>query len=150
MTSPISSGVKIARADFSWMVNRTFSEVRFGMPAVWHFCFEPNSRITAECPWRLLRNGRIAISSEDHLQRYGLSGPIDPAAVAAETIGNGSIASVQVRNDTADLLIEFSHGVRLEIIPLSIGYESWSVTAPSGLWVVAQGGGQLCGLRADA
>ena len=32
---------------------------------------------------------------------------------------------------------------RLEILPISSGYESWEVSAPDGTHTVAQGGGKL-------
>jgi hypothetical protein len=92
----------------------------------------------------------VAISSEDHLQQYGLPAPIDAAAVAADILASRAIAHVEVKDGTADLVLEFADGLRLEFLPISSGYESWGVTTPSGFQVVAQGGGQLSGWRAGA
>ena len=135
--------------DFSWMISRTIQEVRFDEPTQWSFSFEPSIGIGAECPWRLLQDGHVAISSEDHLQQYGLPAPLNAAAVASELLGSRPVTHVEVREGTADLLLEFSGGFRLEIIPISRGYESWGVTTPSGFQVIAQGGGQLCGWQAQ-
>ena len=136
--------------DFSWMVGRTIGEVRLNEPTQWAFSFEPGIGIGAECPWRLLRDGCVAISSEDHLQQYGLPAPLDAAAVAADTLAHHPVTAVEVRDGTADLVLQFTGGLRLEFIPISSGYESWGVTTPSGFQVIAQGGGQLSGWRAGA
>jgi hypothetical protein len=129
--------------DFSWMVGRTINNVALNEPTQWSFSFEPRVGIGAECPWRLLRDGRVVISSEDHLQQYGLPTPLDAAAVASDALAGASVLRVEVREGAADLLLDLSGGLRLEFIPISSGYESWSVTTPSGFQVIAQGGGQL-------
>jgi len=136
--------------DFSWMVGRTIIGVALNEPTQWSFSFGPGVGIGAECPWRLLKDGRVAISSEDHLQLYGLPAPIDAAAVAVDTLASRAITHVEVKDGTADLVLEFADGLRLEFLPISSGYESWGVTTPSGFQVVAQGGGQLSGWRAGA
>ena len=136
--------------DFSWMVGRTICSVVLNEPTQWSFSFGPGVGIGAECPWRLLKDGYVTISSEDHLQQYGLPAPLDAAAVASDTLGSLPVLRVEVKEGTADLLLEFAGGLRLEFIPISSGYESWGVTTPSGFQVIAQGGGQLSGWRAGA
>lgn len=136
--------------DFSWMVGRTISSVALNEPAQWSFSFGAGVGISAECPWRLLKDGRVAISSEDHLQQYGLPAPLDAAAVAADTLGSHPVVRVEIKEGTADLLLEFAGSLRLEFLPISSGYESWGATTPSGFRVIAQGGGQLSGWRDDA
>lgn len=136
--------------DFSWMIGRTIIGVSLNEPTQWSFSFGLGVGIGAECPWRLLKDGRMAISSEDHLQQYGLPAPIDAAAVATDTLASRAIVQVEVKDGTADLVLEFADGIRLEFLSISSGYESWGVTTPSGFQVVAQGGGQLSGWRAGA
>ena len=136
--------------DLSWMVGRTIGQVRFNEPTQWMFSFEPSIGIGAECPWRLLRCGSVAISSEDHLQQYGLPAPLDAAAVATSLLVSHAVTRVELRHGTADLFLEFGDSLRLEIIPISSGYESWGVTTPSGFHIFAQGGGQLAGYPAGA
>ena len=136
--------------DFSWMVNRTIRSVALNEPTQWSFSFGPRIGIGAECPWRLLKDGRVVISSEDHLQQYGLPAPLDAAAVASEALASAPVTRVEVKEGTADLLLDFSGGLRLEFLPISSGYESWGVTTPSGFQVIAQGGGQLSGWPAGA
>jgi Family of unknown function (DUF6188) len=73
----------------------------------------------------------------------GLPAPVDAAVMATAFLAR-PISAVELREATADLLIEFAQGARLEIIPDSAGYESWEMSAPSGRSYVAQGGGQIC------
>ena len=132
------------------MIGRTVGRVQLNEPTQWSFSFGPGVAIGVECPWRLLRDGAVSISSQDHLQRYGLPAPLDAAGVATSLLSGHAVTSVAVRQGSADLVLSFGGGLRLEIIPFSSGYESWGVTTPSGFYVVAQGGGQLSGTPAGA
>jgi hypothetical protein len=134
--------------DLSWMVGRTIQEIRLNEPTQWAFLFEAGIGIGAECPWRLLQDGRVAISSEDHLQQYGLPARLDAAEEAYQLLGARPVTSVEVREGTADLILGFGDNLRLEFLPISSGYESWVVTTPSGFQIIAQGGGQLAGWQA--
>jgi hypothetical protein len=128
--------------DFSWMVGRHV-QVSFSEPATWFIAFGDSLCISVGCPWRLIHEGNIAVSSDDHEQQYGLPAPIDAAERASSLLAGLHVQRVEVRDGTADLLLYFEHDWRLEIIPFSSGYESWQVSTPSGKRVIAQGGGQL-------
>ncbi len=128
--------------DFSWMVGRQV-EVSFSEPSRWFFAMGDSLGITVECPWRLIHKGRIGVSGDDHQQQFGLPAPIDAAAGATSLLAGALVQFVEVREGTADLLIEFDRDRRLEIIPFSSGYESWQVSAPAGKSIVARGGGRL-------
>jgi len=135
--------------DFSWMVGRAVTSVTFDEPVSWTFCFGDKGHIIVQCPWRILENGRMVCSIEDHRQPYGLPAPIDAAAEATELLSAAKIVRAQLREGTLDILVEFSGHLRLEIIPMSRGYESWQLTDPFGTEFFA-GGGQLTTLRPDA
>jgi hypothetical protein len=94
-------------------------------------------------PWRLVVAGHIALTSEDHRQQYGLPSPVDAEAQCRSMIVRLKIQSAEVREDTRDIVIVFESGERLEILPISSGYESWQMTAPDGTQTIAQGGGNL-------
>lgn len=128
--------------DFSWMVGKLV-KVSFSEPSTWVFSFGDSLGISVECPWRLLEHGRIVISGDDHQQQFGLPEPVDAAERASSLLNNKVIRRVEVREGTADLLIDFDGNIRLEVIPFSSGYESWQVSCPTGKNIVAQGGGQL-------
>lgn len=71
--------------DFSWMVGRHV-EVSFLEPAAWLVSFGDAHGIVVECPWRLIHDGPIAVSSEDHRQQYGLPAPVDAAERASSLL----------------------------------------------------------------
>lgn len=128
--------------DFSWMVGR-HAQVSFSEPATRVVTFGDSLSIRVDCPWRLIHDGGIAVSSDDHRQQFGLPAPVDSAERATSLLAGLAVQCVEIREGTADLFIDFEQGCRLEIIPFSSGYESWQVSTPSGKSVVAQGGGQL-------
>jgi hypothetical protein len=99
--------------------------------------------VRADCPWRVIRDGGIVLSSEDHGQQYGLPAPVDAEAECRRLIGGAVVAGAEVRDETRDFVIRFASGTRLELVPLSSGYESWQLGGPGGSLVIAQGGGQL-------
>lgn len=129
--------------DFSWMVGRSVI-VSLSEPAMWVFELGDSCAIGIECPWRVIEGGRICVSSEDHGQRYGLEADVDGGALATSLLEGLAITSVEVRDGTADLVLHLGADHRVEVLPFSSGYESWSVTGPVGTRVVAQGGGDLC------
>ena len=130
--------------DLSWMVGRVVTEVIFLEPDRWTFLVEAKAWIAADCPWRIIRDGRIRLSSDDHGQKFGLPAQIDATTAATALLAAFSIKAVQLREGTSDLFIDFVGGLRLEIIPFSSGYEGWQVCDPTGQWLIAQGGGQIC------
>lgn len=128
--------------DFSWMTGR-YVQITFSEPATWCVSFGESLGMNVDCPWRLIHDGTIEVSSDDHRQQFGLPAPIDAATCATSLLAGLTIERVEVREGTADVFIQFEGDWRLEIIPFSSGYESWNVSTPSGKRVVAQGGGQL-------
>lgn len=130
--------------DLSWMIGRKITGVFFHEPELWVFSFNREATISVECPWRILREGRLACSSDDHKQRFGLPAPIDAATEAMTLLSGAFVSAVQLREDSLDILISFSTDLRLEIIPISRGYESWQMSDPFGVNLVATGGGQIC------
>ena len=111
---------------------------------MWMFALGDSCAIGVECPWRVIEAGRIGASSEDHGQRYGLEANVDAGALATSVLGGLAITRVEVGDGTADLVLHLGASHRVEVLPFSSGYESWSVSGPEGTRVVAQGGGDLC------
>ena len=136
--------------NLEWLVGLSITKIeRFGQ-SYWRFTFGLDSVLTAECPWRVIKDGRIVLSSEDHGQRFGHPQPIDAESECKELIENRLIESISVSDETRDLKIEFGKGLRLEIIPLSSGYESWQISGPGRFLVVVQGGGNMAVWERDA
>jgi hypothetical protein len=129
--------------DLSWMVGRALTELVYLEPDCWDFCFTERLSIRAECPWRIIKNGRIKLSRDDHGQKFGLPAHIDAAAAATALLAGVAITAVQLREATADLLIDLVGDLRLEIIPMSSGYESWQWNDPFGDSFFVTGGGEI-------
>jgi len=135
--------------DLSWMAGRIIVEVSLHEPTRWSFIFGPEASIGVECLWRIVEHGRVVLTGEDHSQQFGLSTPIDAATKGTELLANRQITTAQLREATADIVIEFNGDLRLEIIQTSSGYESWQMRDPSGVSFFAQGGGQICRWKPD-
>ena len=134
-------------SDFLWMVGQELKEITLLDLATWIFRFGNGGELRVDCPWRLILNGHITLTSEDHGQQYGLESPIDAEAQCRSFLCGNQIGSVEFRDDTRDIAIWFFSGGRLDILPLSSGYESWQINTPDGDHIIAQGGGNLVAFR---
>jgi hypothetical protein len=129
--------------DLSWLTGRALVAAESLGRGTWRFAFGDGTEVRAECPWRVVQGGGIVLSSEDHGLRYGLPQPIDAAAECGALLGGAIVRSAEARDETRDIIIAFASGTRLEVVPLSSGYEGWQVVGPDGSLTVAQGGGNL-------
>jgi hypothetical protein len=68
---------------------------------------------------------------------------IDAAFKATQLLSASVVSRAEVRNGTLDVLLDFNGGLRLEIVPMSSGYEGWHIVDPLGHELIAQGGGKL-------
>jgi hypothetical protein len=128
------------RLDVSWMVGRTFTEITLGRYGDCSFRFGEGALIVVDCPWRIVLAGQIVLTSADHGHMYGfMTSPIDAEAQCKSLLQGLTIQSVEVREDTLDMVIRFASGARLEVLPLSSGGENWVVWAPNGDRTIAQG-----------
>ncbi len=129
--------------DISWLIGRAVTEVVLTDAASWRFRFDDDSEIRPQCPWRLVWSGSIAVTSEDDGHLFGHGVPVDAAALCQSLLGGLKVRKAEVRDDTRDIVLDFDGGGRLEIVPLSSGYESWDIIEPAGRQTFAQGGGNL-------
>jgi hypothetical protein len=81
------------------------------------------------------------ISSQDHGQMFGLTGPYDAAAKINKAIKSKEIKEVNLTEDTGDLTLIVESG-RLEIICNSVGYECYQINGPDNLIIIGRGGNQ--------
>lgn len=129
-----------------WAGNRCTAVVRDGHS--WSFGFGTAGGITAMCPWRLVNQDRIVLTSEDEGQRFGLPAPIDAAKEAQGLLSSLLVERVSLDEKTADLIIEFAGPMQLQFWNNSSGYEGWqaNVTTSGGHSVViGLGGGGTSG-----
>ena len=62
---------------------------------------------------------------------------------AERKIPERCVTAVQLHEFTADLVIDFTDDLRLEVIPTSSGYEAWQLRDPWGTSFIAVGGGEV-------
>ncbi len=133
--------------ELSWLIGCSIARVEHEETGRWLFTFSSGGIIAAHCPWRLLHEGMIAVSSDDHGQRFGLPATIDAAAAIFEMVTSRAITAVRIANGTADLALDFGSAHELQIIPISSGFEAWETVSPSGFLLIAQSQGQLSGFK---
>ena len=112
----------------------------------WTFRFSKGASVTTKTLWRLFVGDSIAVTSEDHCQRFGLPEPVD-AGERATSLLIGAAGGATVQAVTADLEITFGRLTALEFLITSSGYEAWEFNADSddeqGCKIIALGGGGL-------
>jgi hypothetical protein len=90
----------------------------------WSFVFGPLV-MSVECLWRVLKDGRIALTRNDDGQKFGLPEPVDALVEAHSLLLAKTIRTIEVSSETSDLTFEFTDGTRLELLTDSRGYEAW-------------------------
>ena len=108
----------------------------------WVLVFDQDASITITCLWRLCENGRIRRTSEDHGHQFGLSSPVDAAAQVNRLLAAETVKAISLNKNTLDLELHFQSDYLFQIIPISAGYEAWTLTGP-GKNIIAIGGGEL-------
>ncbi len=120
----------IRRLEFSWAVS-----------------FAGGPGLMIEAPWRIVSNGRIAISAYDDGQMFGLGAPLDAQAEANRLLRGRVVLRASVDRETADLTLQFDGGPRLDVFNNSAGHEGWQASGASiagEVWsVIALGGGDV-------
>ena len=108
-----------------------------------NFTFEfGDATLAVDCLWRIKVDGRVALTSYDHTQQFGLPVPVDAHTEASSRLKDARVLNVRLDEKSADLILEFDRGLRLEVLTDSSGYEPWNLHAP-GVHLVALGGGGI-------
>jgi hypothetical protein len=84
----------------------------------------------------------IAFVGTDDGQKFGLPAPLDGQARANELLAGLKVRRLAVAEDTADILIEFTGGTRIDVFNNSSGYEGWQATI-GDVEIIGRGGGHL-------
>ena len=108
----------------------------------WALALDGDASVVVGCLWRLVESGRIRFTSDDDGQQFGLSEPVNAAAEVNVRLVGSAVEEVDLRQGLLDLVLRFSSGHLLEIIPTSSGYEAWNVRCGSRQFI-AVGGGEL-------
>jgi hypothetical protein len=102
--------------------------------------------LSVNCLWRIVVEGRLALTSEDHEHQFGLPARVNAYSEAERLLAGPSVTAVCFREETADLTLAFDGGLLLEVLSDSSGYEPWEIRAP-GVLFVARGGGGFADFR---
>jgi Family of unknown function (DUF6188) len=129
--------------DLKWMIGKAMSDIRLMQPASWSFGFVGGGSIRVDTFWRVVADGRVQATSDDHGQQFGLPQPIDSGHRAARTLSNATVRRASIINDTGDVVLDFENGARLEILTTSTGYEGWSLLSPNRDEAIGLGGGDV-------
>jgi hypothetical protein len=124
-----------------WLSGTTCTGVYEAYPQNFTFEFGAGA-LAVDCLWRVIKQGRLWRTSEDHGQYFGSTAPLDAFLEAESLLRGRRVTASRFREGTSDLILEFEGDVQLEVIANSSGYEPWNFTAP-GIHVVGLGGGGL-------
>jgi hypothetical protein len=121
-----------------------------GVPHTWMLKFDRGARLGIETLWRIVTGDRVALTSEDHQQQFGLPAPIDAGAALRLAIRDKPIRVSSCNRVTGDLILEYDDDLRLEIIVTSAGYENWNLMRADGHQIIAIGGGAIAAYGSTA
>src|SRR2546428_981670 len=131
-----------------WLSGRVCARVYEHYPG--NFTFEfGEATLAVDCLWRIIAGGKVVLTSRDHGQQFGLPAPVDAYAAAVSMLQGRSVVHGTLDESSADLILEFEGGQRLEVLTDSSGYEPWNFHAP-GVHLVALGGGGVANFSAEA
>lgn len=133
--------------DLKWLRGRTCARVFEHYPQNTTFEFG-DAQLAADCWWRIIARGQVALTSADNGHQYGLPQPVQARREAVSILAKRKVVDALVVG-TADVVITFEDDVRLEVLVGSSGYESWNLTAP-GVNIVAMPGGQVSDFSPEA
>jgi hypothetical protein len=131
-----------------WLIGKVCTRVYEHYPQNFSFDFEPGV-VRVDCLWRIVAGGRLVRTSQDHGQQFGLPAPLDAYAEVASLLKGRRVTAVRLREETADLVLEFDGGLLLEVLSDSSGYEPWQLSGP-GVLLVAMGGGGVAEFASSA
>jgi hypothetical protein len=100
--------------------------------------------VVAETLWRLINGDRLVLTFEDDGHQFGLPAPLDARLETSALLASAVVATASVDLRTADLVLTFDSGLRLEILNTSGGYESWQayfIDGEQDVVLVGAGGG---------
>ena len=95
----------------------------------WMFNFNSNISLFASTLWRLLKDDRIILVSADHGQQFGLPKPVDVVNQFTQILTGQTLTKIQIKKNTADLILTLTNSFEIEIFISSSGYESYNLQA---------------------
>lgn len=127
------------------LTRRRLTELSYSGGGQWMFEFGGEARLnTAGSPWRALVGSRIAFSDTDHVDHFGQAKLGDGLGEARRLLIGREVEAVQLRPDTADLVLRFFGGaVTIEVINIGPTDDGWLLWTARGIRVAAKHTGDL-------
>ncbi|PLW93501.1 MAG: hypothetical protein C0592_05910 [Marinilabiliales bacterium] len=92
----------------------------------WNFEFADRISFNVSAMWRLLIEKHIRFVSLDNGHQFGLPRPLDLVSDLNEILRGKSLLEIKVKQFTADLLLNLSDNIQIEIFISSSGYETYT------------------------
>ena len=106
--------------------NSQFKTVTFDeSTGSWNLIFENKIYALSTGFWRIIKANRIVIVSFDHGHQFGKSKPLDLIEETKKQLTGKKLEEIKIIKDTGDLILNISHGIRIEIYIASTGYETY-------------------------
>lgn len=99
------------------------------------FNFKNNVSFSASTLWRLLKDDRIVLVSADHGEQFGLPKLVDAVNEFTQLLTGQTLTKIQIKKNTADLILTMTNGFEIEIFISSGGYESYNLHADNKQYI---------------
>ena len=112
--------------ELTFITDLLFECVTFDKEAdSWRFYFADKVYVSVYGFWRLLTNDKITWVSFDNEQQFGLPKPIDLINELKQVLTGKRLTKIEVLNNTFDLTLTLTEGLKIDIYITSSGYESY-------------------------
>ena len=113
--------------ELTFKTNSLFNSVSYDKDGdSWRFSFSDNINFIAQTIWRVLKNKKIQWVSLDNGQQFGLPNPINLIDKLTSELKGKHLLEIIVKPNTADLLLNLTDNLQIEIFISSSGYESYN------------------------
>ena len=104
----------------------------------WLFIFSNKTSIAFYGIWRLFKNSKLYVTSNDHGQLFGQKKPFNAVEILYE-LKEYKITSCIINKKSTDINIRFNKIFELEFISDSAGNENWIISVSGGKDYIGHG-----------
>lgn len=114
------------KEDLIFKTNSSFNSVDYDKDSDrWQFYFADKIHVASSGFWRLLESNRIVFVSLDQGHRFGLLQPLDLLENVTQLLTGKKLTEIKVDKDTADLTLTIADDIKIQILIVSMGYETY-------------------------
>ena len=112
----------------------------------WFLRFGTDITLATEALWRLIDDGHIVVTSEDHGHQFGLPEPVDATARLLSSLQGCIVTAASIAPSSGDLALDFGERTQLQFLQTSCGHEAWRLSV-RGSETICTGGSEIAHLR---